>query len=196
MWLVGTAIIGTDALSKLPSGEQPVGFNHRTFAMHPFGFNGIEPRALLGQQERQNPNPFAHLFHVLIVLPDPQANLFADVPGRMIPNQQPGGFSHHCQTVGAPVEKLRGDPTDGTARPKTEPHLLAFGMNWGGLLPENAITGQCFGIRIALLPGLFDQMNRMIGILPSVHMRQSKPAPPHLVEKPNCPGRLLAGPGD
>ena len=53
MSFVRTAVIGTNALSQLFGREQPVGFDDGAFAMHPFGFDGIEPGTLFGQKQRE-----------------------------------------------------------------------------------------------------------------------------------------------
>jgi hypothetical protein len=103
MWLIRTSIVGTDPFGELLSGKESVGFNDRPFPVHPFGFNRVEPGALFGQQKGQDPNPLARLFPVLIVLPDPRANHFADMPGCMIPDEKPGGLAHHVQTRATPL---------------------------------------------------------------------------------------------
>jgi len=63
--------------------------DHVALGIHPLGFDGIEPGALGGQQERQNPNAFAGLIHLLIVLANPGANGLALMPGGIIPDQEP-----------------------------------------------------------------------------------------------------------
>jgi hypothetical protein len=92
--------------------------------MHPFGFNGIEPRTLLGQEKRQDTYPFASLLHELIMGTYPGTNELADVPGGMIPNQEPGGFAPRRQPLRAPLQKLGRDATHGTGAP----HVFAKGM--------------------------------------------------------------------
>lgn len=124
MWFIRASVVGPNAFSKLTSGEQSVGFNNRPFPMDPFGFNGIEPRALLGQQKGQETHAFVRLLHLPVVFSDPGAHLFANMPGRVIPDQQPGRFAQIRQALRAPLEKLRGNVTHGTARDKAQPHLV------------------------------------------------------------------------
>ncbi len=52
MRFIRTAKIGTDPLGQLASDQQPVVLDHVALGMHPFGFDGIEPGTLGGQQER------------------------------------------------------------------------------------------------------------------------------------------------
>ena len=118
MWFIRAVIIGTHSFSQLSSGEQAIGFNDSPFAMHPFRFNGIEPGALFGQEQGQDANAFARLLHLLIVLPDPGTDDLADMPGGMIPDQEPGGFALFGQAIRAPLEKLGRDAALGTARDK------------------------------------------------------------------------------
>ena len=70
-------VVGTDALTNLSRREQGSGFNNRTLAMHPFGFNGIEPGTLDGQQTQDDPHTFAAQFDEPIVIPNPGAHSFA-----------------------------------------------------------------------------------------------------------------------
>lgn len=114
----------------------------------------------------------------------------------MIPNQEPGGFAQLCSAVGAPLQELSRHAADWPTRNKAQPHLIPLWIIRGSLLPQHAITGEGFGIRIVFLPGLFDEMEAMVLILPGKGRRESESAPPHLVEKSHGPFRLLTGPGN
>lgn len=61
----------------------------------------------------------AFLFDLLIVFSDPDLHNFADMPGRIMPNQQPGALALRRQPLAAPVEKLGGHGASGTSRHKT-----------------------------------------------------------------------------
>lgn len=61
----------------------------------------------------------AFLFDLLIVFSDPDPHNFADMPGRIIPNQQPGALALRRQPLAALVENLGGHVADGTFRHKT-----------------------------------------------------------------------------
>jgi hypothetical protein len=196
MGFVRTLVIRADPLGQLPGRERSSRLDHGTFAMNPFGFNGIEPGTLCGKAQRQNTDPFARLFDLLIVLSDPGSYDLADMPGRVIPNQQPGAFALCRKFFRAPVKKLGGDVADGAPCHKTKPHFMALGIVWQTLLPQDTIAGQRFGIRIALFPGLLLQMHWMLGALPGRETRESKARPPDLIEEADRPVRLLAGPGN
>src|SRR2546421_11327169 len=90
MSVIGTLKVSTDPLGKLLGRKQAVGFDHLALAMNPFGFNGVEPGALGGQQERQNAYAFSLLLNLLVVLTDPGPYSQTFVPGSVIPNEQPG----------------------------------------------------------------------------------------------------------
>ena len=138
----------------------------------------------------------AHLLDLLVVLANPGTNRLTLVPGRIVPNQKPVGLALRKQTLAAPVQELRGDGTYRSSADKTQPHLLALWFLWSSLLPQDAIARQRFWVRVSFFPRLFDQMNRMLRVLPRIQTRQSKAAPPHLVLEADGPGRLLAGPSN
>jgi hypothetical protein len=63
-------------------------------------------------------------------------------------------------------------------------------------LPHHPLTSQGLGVRVIFLPGLFDQTNWVIPILPGVQGGQSKSGPPDLIEKANRPIRMGSSVGD
>jgi len=71
MSFIGTVKIGTNALGQVLCREDRVGFNNGTLAMDPFGFNGIEPKTLFGQKQRENPHAFARGLRLHVVLTNP-----------------------------------------------------------------------------------------------------------------------------
>ncbi len=50
MSFIRTVIVGPDPLSQLLRRKQTIGFDYGALAMHPLGFNGVEPGALGGQK--------------------------------------------------------------------------------------------------------------------------------------------------
>lgn len=147
--------IGTDTLSQLLCREQRIRFNHGAFAVDPLGLNRVEPGAFCRQKERQDAYACVFLFDLRVVCTNPGAHLLAVMPGSIIPDQEPGGFPLLLQLGTTPVQKLGCDGTHRTPRDKTQPHLISHWIIDCALLPQHAITGQCFGIRIALFPGTF-----------------------------------------
>src|SRR5258706_11529127 len=86
---IRTSKVSTDPFSKLLSCQQSIVLNHVAFAMHPLGLDGIEPGTFGRQKERQNAYSFSGLSDLLVVLTNPGAYLLADMPGGVIPDQQP-----------------------------------------------------------------------------------------------------------
>jgi len=159
---------------QLARRQQASPFHHGPFAMHPLGFDRIEPGASRRQLESQEAHPRACLFDLLMAFSDQGLHDFAEMPGGMIPDQQPGVLPLRRQLLAAPVEKLSGDVADWTHSHKTKPYLIALRIVWLPLLPQDAITDQRFGIGVALFSGLFFQTHRILFTLPGVHARKSK----------------------
>jgi hypothetical protein len=194
MSLIGSTVVSTDTLSQLFGRKPPIRLDHVAFAMDPFRLNRVKPGALRWQQEGQDTHTYARLRDLLVVLANPGANNLTLVPRSIIPNQKPVGLAVLEQTLAAPIQKLRGDCAHWTPGDKTQPHLLTFGFLWGPFLPEHAITGQRFGIRISFLEGLFDEADRMLRVLPGVQARQGKATPPHLILKADGEGEAAGWP--
>ncbi len=127
---------------------------------------GLIKATLRRQQEGQDTHACARLLDVLVVLTNPGANDLALMPGSVVPDQEPVRLATLEQALAAPVQELCGDRTHWSSADKTQPHLLTFGLLWSSFLPEHAIAGQCFGVRITLLPGLFHQTDGMLRVLP------------------------------
>ncbi len=171
MRYIGSSIVSTHTPSQLFGGKPPIGFDHITLAVDPFGLNGIEPRALRRQQKRQDPHAFAHLLDLRVVLTKPGANRLTLMPGSIIPHQEPVGLALLEQTLAAPVQELRADRAHWSPSDKTQPHPLTSRLLGGPLLPKHAIAGQRFGVEISFFPRLFDEARRVLRVLPGVHTR-------------------------
>lgn len=87
MGFIRTVIVSTNPRGQLRGGEQPVGFDHSALAMHPFGFDRIEPGTLFGQKQGKNAYSFALGFDLLVVLTNPGTHDLAVVPGSIVPDQ-------------------------------------------------------------------------------------------------------------
>ena len=83
--------MSTNAFSQKLRREQTIGFHNSLFGMHPLRLDGVEPGTFGGQKAGQNPNSFAHLLDLAVMLTNPGTYLFTDMPGGVIPNQQKGG---------------------------------------------------------------------------------------------------------
>ncbi len=110
--------MGTNSVDEFGHREQASRFGHGPLAMDPFGFNGIEPRALDGQATN-NEAAAAILFDPTIVSFDPVSDLVAKVPGGIIPDQEQGPFTLASKVSQQPSQKSTGEGTNGTALDKT-----------------------------------------------------------------------------
>src|SRR5437016_13097530 len=109
MRFIGTSKVNTDTLSQLFGGQQPIVLNHIAFAVDPFRLNRVEPGALRRQEEGQDTHACGRLLDLPVVLANPGANGLTLVPGGIIPDQEPVGFTLREQTLAAPVQELRGE---------------------------------------------------------------------------------------
>jgi hypothetical protein len=192
MWFIATVEVGADPLGKLLSRKQAIAFDDSTLGMDPLWLDGIEPGAFCGQKARQNPNAFALLLDLAVVLANPGTYHLAHMEGGIIPDQQPSRLPLGLQSRAAPLQKLGGDLTHGTTRDKAKRHLTAYRLINRSLLPQHPITREGFGVRIVFVPGLFYKADRMLAVLPGVQAGQRKAAPPHARPESRWPS-LAAG---
>ena len=196
MGFIGTAKVGTDAFGQLVRREDPSRFDDLAFGMNPLGFDRVEPGTLRRQVEGQNPHACSRLLDLAVVLPDPAADLLADMPGGGIPDQQPVPPPLLSQPLRTPVQELGGDGTHRPPGDEAQRDLRAIRLLEGAGLPQHPITGQRPGVGIRRSPGLLDQAHGLLGALPGGGGGQGVATPPHLVDKSHRPARLLAGVGD
>src|SRR5260370_26968685 len=164
--------------------------------MHPFGFNGIEPGTFGGQQERQHAHAFPGVLDLLVVVAYPGAHGLTLMAGGIIPDQEPVRLPFFEQALATPLQELGGDGAHRASGHEAQPGLRTVRLIRSPLLPEDAITGQRFGIGIVLAPGLLHQPDGLVLTLPGMHLRQRKAAPPDFIAKANRPRGLLAGPSN
>src|SRR5262249_40401021 len=88
MGFMGTAIDRTYTVRQFRSGEQAVRLRDLALAMHPLGFNRVEPRTLAGQEAGDQAHALAGLLDLPIVLAQPGAHDLAIMPGGIVPDQQ------------------------------------------------------------------------------------------------------------
>jgi hypothetical protein len=188
--------MSTNALGQLFDGKPPIGFHNSLPGMHPLGLNRVEPGTFGGQKERQDAHPFMRLLDPAVVLTNPGLHVLTVVPGGVIPDQQKACLAPSLQVGTDPLQKLGGDGADRTAIHKPQRHLTAERGSCWTVLPKHPIAGKGFWIGIMLLPDLFHQTDRIVFALPGIEGGQSKPAPPHLIQKANRPVWLLTTPAD
>ena len=113
------------------------------------------------------------------------------MPGGIVPHQQPVPLALGYQALATVLQKLGANGTHQPSRDKAQPDLRTIRVVERSRLPQNAIAGERLGVRVVLLPGLFDQANRMLFALPNVNKGLAKIAPPDFVQKADR--KLLLG---
>ena len=130
--------MSTNAFSQLLSREQTIGFHNSLLGMHPLRLDRVEPGTFGGQKEGQNPNAFALLLDLAVVLTNPGKYLFTDMPGGVIPNQQPGGLALRLQSGATPLQKLGRDGADWATDDET-PLSISLGHRSWCLLSRSVV---------------------------------------------------------
>jgi hypothetical protein len=188
--------MSTNAFSQLRGREQAIRLHNGLLRMHPPRLKRIEPGTLLGEQERQDTHSLARPFDLLIVLAKPIPHQFADMPGSIVPDQQPIPFALSCQAFTTILQEPDRDRAHRSSCDKAQPDLRTVWVFWRPLLPQDAIASQGFGIGVALVPGVLHQTHRALFALPGMNARQGKTTPPHFVQEAGGPIWPLTGPGD
>src|SRR5215831_14666114 len=101
----------------------PSGSTMAFFAWTHFGSMGLRKAALCGEQERQDPYPLARLFDLLIVLANPLPHQLADMPRRIVPDQQPLPFSLGGLALTTLFQELDRECADRSSSDKAQPDL-------------------------------------------------------------------------
>src|SRR5215204_1573047 len=176
MFVVRTAKNRANALGQLVGRQQPLGLYHLALAMDPLRLNRVEPRALLGQKAAYAPHsPFAPaVFDFSVVRGDPLSDLFGDVPGSVVPDQNPNPLAGRFKLFAAPRKEAGGYPAHGAAIHEAQPDLFE-------LRHQQPIAGDGFGIEVVLGDRLFHQTQGLAFLGPAVEGRPRQPTPPGLV---------------
>src|SRR3954453_630411 len=88
MRLIGARERRADAFGQFAGGEQAGGLDHLALAVDPLGLGGIEPGALDGQGAGHDPDAAAAVPPLSVVLADPAADVLAQMPGGVVPDQE------------------------------------------------------------------------------------------------------------
>jgi hypothetical protein len=193
---MGTAVGVGDAVGEFIDGEQAVGFEDATFAVDPGRFDGVEPGALDRQVAGDDPDAVAVLLDLAVVVPEPVADLLADVPRCVVPDQEQGLLPVGVELAATPVEVVDGGGADGPAIDEPQPQPV------GGVFPgrvgaqQQAIAGQRLGIRVVLRDRLLDQSERVVLLGPGPETGPGQPTPPDLILEPERPGGVTRGQTD
>jgi hypothetical protein len=184
MSFLSTSIVGIDTIHDFLRTEQPVWFDNRPFPMHPFGLNGIQPGAFTRQSAGQDAYPLPGLLDVVIVLPQPGPHLVAEVPRRVVPDQQHRGEPLRRSRRAAPGEQGGGLGADRAACPTAQQHWFGLG---GDVTHHQAIAGQRLRLRISVGPRFFSQAHGRLVRRPGLQRRLRQATPPDCITKAQSP---------
>src|SRR5215472_16404497 len=101
---MGATEVSTDAVSDLVGAEQPGGLENGPLAMHPLGFDRVEPWTRDGQVARHDAHALPLLFDLAIVGADPGPHPFADLPGGVVPDEHPDSDAGLLQPGAPPAQ--------------------------------------------------------------------------------------------
>src|SRR5215212_6134961 len=124
MRFMGTAEGIGNAVGEFLDRGPTVGFQDAVFAVGPGGLNGVEPGALDRQVASDDPDAHTVLLDLAVVVPDPGAHLLADVPGRIVPDQQQGVLAGGLELAATLVQVGDGDRADGPTIDEPQPQLV------------------------------------------------------------------------
>src|SRR5215211_4498434 len=174
------------SLGQLVSCEQPLGLYNLALAMNPVGLHRVEPRTLLGQKAAYDPHSRAAVFDLTVVRGNPPSYLFGDVPGSVLPDQNPYPLACRLELLAAPRKEAGSYPAHGAAIHKAQPHLLE-------LRHIKPVAGD--GLRIGIILGdrLFDEAQGLARFAPAVEGRPRQATPPSLVQETYDPLRATFG---
>src|SRR5215207_1325784 len=165
-----------DPICQVVSREQPLGLYDLALAVDPLGLHRVEPRALLGQKSAYDPHSTAAVLDCSVVRGDSPSDLFGDVPGSVVPDQNPNLLACRLKLLAAPRKKAGGYGAHGAAIHKAQPHLLE---SWH----IQPVAGD--GLRIGIILGdrLFDEAQRLARFAPAIEGRPRQPTEPGLVQE-------------
>src|SRR6266540_3619927 len=124
MWFMSAAIISADAVGQLVGCQQSLRLDYGPFAMHPLRLDRVQPGTLRGQQTQHNPHASLALFDLAIVGAYPAAHRLANVPRRVVPNQQQCGLARGGEPLAAPEQEVDRHAADWTPSDKSHQHAV------------------------------------------------------------------------
>src|SRR4051812_21403681 len=186
MRLMSTAEDPTDPIRELISAQQTIGLHHFSLAVGPLRLYSVQPRALLGQQATDDPDPTAALFDLAVMLAEPAPNLAAYVPTGVIPDEEQDLLADCLEFFAAPRKEAGSYPAHGSTIHEPQPRLVE---PW----QIESVAGDGLRIGIVLGDRLLDEAHRLSLLGPATQGGQSQPTPPALVLKTCGPLRIGLG---
>ena len=171
-----TSIIGVDARFQFLSTEHPIWLRDCPFAMHPFRFDRVEPRALGRQQADYNSYSHSALLDRTIMGTKPVSHLLTLVPGRIVPDQEQARDTLSGQPLARPCQKITRNCTDWAPIDKAQ---------------QQPIARQSLGVAVIFGPFKFLELHKSIVVGPAMLIWLGQSAPPDFVSKTECPAWMI-----
>src|SRR5215211_2321579 len=152
-------------IGEFVGAKEPVGLDHLALAVNPFGFYGVQPRALLGQKAAYDPHSFAAAFDLAVVLAEPSSDLAAYVPGSVVPDEEQNLPAKSFKLFATPLEESGRYPTDGPTIHEPEPRLIKLGH-------IEPVAGDGFRLGVVFGDRLLDEAHRLSLLGPATQGRQ------------------------
>ncbi len=94
--------------------------------------------------------------------------------GSVLPNEHQDAFALRLDLLTQPLQKIGGHLADRASLNEAQMHATTLGL-------KHSVTGQRFGIRIALVLAQFLQTEWLVFFAPTVQIGLTHAAPPHLI---------------
>src|SRR5215218_8250730 len=183
MLVVRTIEDTTNPIGKFVCSKQSIGLYNFSLAVHPFGLDGVQPRAPFGQKTAHDPNPFAALFDPSVVFAEPSPHLFGDVPRSVVPDQKKDLLAKSFELLGTPLKKAGGY---GTHRPAIDEPQPRLPVEFGHIEPVAGYSLRSFA-GIVFFDRPLDEAPGLGVLAPGVQGGQCQTAPPALALKTSGP---------
>src|SRR5215210_1304339 len=177
----------TDPVGELVSAQQTIGLDHLALAVDPFGFYGVQPRALLRQKATYDPHSMSVPFDLAVMSSEPSSELAAYVPGGVVPDEEQDLLADSFELLSAPSEKPGRYLTHGTTIHEPQPRLLKLRQI------ESVARDGLLTIGVVLGDRLLDEAHRLSLLGPATQGRRSESAPPALILEAGGPLRIGLG---
>src|SRR5687768_7029142 len=128
MLVMRTTECPADPVGEFVSTEHSVELHHPALAVYPFGFYGVQPRALLGQEAAHDPHPLSARFDPAVVLAEPAPHLFGDMPAGVVPDEKQNPLANGFELLATPRKELRRYRTYRPPVHESQPSVLEFGQ--------------------------------------------------------------------
>lgn len=156
-------VVFAEPLFGFVSRERALFFKGVFLAMHPFGFDVVEPGTFRGQRTHQKAASLSGGFDAAVMRLDPLTHFSAGVPARVVPYHHQHPLALLGQTLGHPRQKANRHLRHRAPLDKAQHHLARVEA-------QQTVARQRLGVRVVLFNLFGFQAQRLVA-RPSVEMR-------------------------